>query len=1602
MKSQYKRLAIIPLLVIALLCVPTPASAALPAGFELETIAGGITLPTGMAFAPDGRIFVAGKAGAVHVIKNGVLLPTPLIQLTDVNTYGDRGLIGIAVDPNFSVNHFLYLSYTFENTPGANFSGRKTGRIVRVTVEGDTASESSKFILVGRVGGNSVTPSCDNYAIGTDCIPSDSSSHSVGGLRFGPDGKLYATLGDGSDFDRVDARSERAQNLDSLAGKMLRINTDGSAPADNPYYTTSTANRSKVYAYGFRNMFRFNFRPSTGALYGGDVGWDTWEEVNKITRGGNYGWPCREGDNPAFGQTCTAPGAINPFYSYIHDPQAGGAVVSGAFPGVGAYPAAYNNTMFFGDFALNFIKTLNASTTDTFVGVTDFMDGADGADGPVEFLTGPDGRVYLISIYTGDVRRINYTLGNRLPQASIAATPTSGLAPLNVSFSSAGSSDPDGNPLSYLWNFGDNTTSALANPSHTYTANGTYTAILTVFDGQGGQQTKNVTVNVGNRAPTPTIISPSNGEFYLVGEVLNVSGSATDPENGNLTGSALTWRVILHHNTHSHVLETRIGATFQITGPDHTDPNVYLELELTATDTGGVSAKTSINLYVNNTVSADGNWVRNRSFESADPIKPTLPEFWISNKYGTNTATFTYPVAGDGSAKAVKIDMSGFTDGDAKWSHDPAQVRGGMTFNFSDSYMSTAPSRITAQYGFIDGTVTFEDLAYLPASAVWSRPAVTLITPANAKTLAVYHLIEANGSLTVDNFSLTIPTPPATTTPPVAGNLIGNPSLETAAGTVPAGWANNTWGTNTSVFSYPVAGQDGAKAAKLVVSGYASGDAKWFFDDVAVTAGTTYTFSDYYQSTAPSFLVARFKSSTGVYSYGEIATAPVSAGWSQISKPIIVPANTVALTVFHLLRSNGSLTVDTFALTAPGAPTSTPPGTNLIVNGFMETGASSTTLQGWTPTSVGGITTVFNYPTTGVDTGKAASIQITNYPSGADGNARWQFDEVPVQTGVEYTYESFYKGSTISDIIGRYTFNDNTEHYFGLSKEIPAAVNWTPVTGKFVGPVNVKSVTLMHQIGTIATLSIDNSKLYVSGTGTPAEIVPPVVNFTSPLTGDTVSGIVTLNANATDNVGIAGVFFAVDGTPISAETATAPYTYQWDSRTVADGTHALKVTARDAAGNNNREIITVTVNNSAVTSSNLVFNPSLETANGAGTAPLNWTSNKWGTNTTTFTYPVAGQDGAKGARVAVTAWTSGDAKWYFDDVAVTAGTQYTFKDYYLANVTTDVVVRYKTSAEVFSYVYLATLPANAAFTQSNINFTPPSGIVSATVFHLIAKVGNLTIDTVSVAPTNATPPPPPATTFNFSLSTPQSRTLVRGGSTTTSTTATLVSGTAQSATFSVSSLPGGVTGTFAPTSCTVTCSTTLSLAASASATIGTSTITITATTASTTKSSTFQLVVSSGTTTPPPTPANLILNPSLETGGATPANWSQDFWGTNTRVFTYPVAGQSGTKAAKVTISAFTDGDAKWSWDDVVVTAGKTYLFSDYYQSDVTTSIVIQYTMTNDTYQYVDKGTTVASAAWKQYQTTITPPTGVKSFTVFHLLDKVGSLTVDSASLTVQ
>jgi glucose/arabinose dehydrogenase len=334
---------------------PTLRAATLPAGFNEAQVGSNVgSSPTAMAFAPDGRLFVCLQGGQLRVIKNGALLAAPFITLT-VTSDGERGLLGVAFAPNFSANNFVYLYYTTSTSPVHN-------RVSRFTANGDVAVAGSETVLLD----------LDNLSSATN--------HNGGAIHFGPDGKLYIGVGE-------NANGSNAQTLGNLLGKMLRINTDGTIPADNPFVNTATGVNRAIWALGLRNPYTFAFQPGTGRLFIDDVGQSTWEEIDDGVVGSNYGWPITEGPT-------TDPRFRSPIFSYGHGTSSttGCAIIGGAFynPAANQFPASYVGKYFFADLCSGWIRLLDPSNNSA----SDF---ASGIATPVGLALGPDGCLYYLA-----------------------------------------------------------------------------------------------------------------------------------------------------------------------------------------------------------------------------------------------------------------------------------------------------------------------------------------------------------------------------------------------------------------------------------------------------------------------------------------------------------------------------------------------------------------------------------------------------------------------------------------------------------------------------------------------------------------------------------------------------------------------------------------------------------------------------------------------------------------------------------------------------------------------------------------------------------------------------------------------------------------------------------------------------------------------------------------------------------------------------------------------------------------------------------------------------------------------------------------------------
>jgi glucose/arabinose dehydrogenase/PKD repeat protein/endonuclease YncB( thermonuclease family) len=581
-------------------------SSNLPAQFTQDVvISSGLTEPTNVAWAPDGRMFIIEKHGLVKVVKNGALLPTPVLDISDrVNDYFDRGLLGIALDPDFNNNGYIYLLYVYEDDKN-RYTTSKTSRLARYTVQGDVASVSSETIILGRF----VASGCDAFPAGADCLPAESFSHSVGNVIFAPDGTLFMTQGDAASFSVVDPMALRTQDLDSLAGKLLHFDRNGNGLPGNPFYNGDlTANRSKVWDYGLRNPYRFTLRPGSNVPYIGMVGWNAWEDLYVGLPGRNFGWPCYEGPNIQDGysayaqcQSLYAAGTrVPPILTYHHY---GGstAITAGFFYTGSNFPASYQGDFFFGDYGHGFIHTLQVDGNNNMVPNSEVEFLAEPAgDGPVGIYQGPDNYLYYMAINTSQIRRIRYIDPSSPPSVIATSDVTNGTLPLTVNFSSAGTNDPNGRPISYSWDFGDGATSTAANPSHTYTTAGAYNAKLTVTNNVPASASATIKITAGSRPPTATITSPSASLLYQVGQTINFSGTATDFDGTPIADANLSWQIIAHHcpqgSCHIHFLQTATGGSGSLVVPDHGD-DVYLELQFTATNPAGLSTTSTVSVH---------------------------------------------------------------------------------------------------------------------------------------------------------------------------------------------------------------------------------------------------------------------------------------------------------------------------------------------------------------------------------------------------------------------------------------------------------------------------------------------------------------------------------------------------------------------------------------------------------------------------------------------------------------------------------------------------------------------------------------------------------------------------------------------------------------------------------------------------------------------------------------------------------------------------------------------------------------------------------------------------------------------------------------------
>jgi glucose/arabinose dehydrogenase len=655
-------------------------AATVPSGFQDSVVIGGLDEPTAFRFAPDGRVFVAEKTGKILVYENlNDEEPQTLADIrTEVYDTGDRGLLGMTLDPEFPVKPYVYALYTYDHILGdlepapkwgeADQSGDGcekpeeadvdacpvSGRLVRFTVAENEISEELEV--------TEELPLVEDWC-------QQNSSHSIGTVEFGPEGALYAGGGDGASFTTADygqfgwpqpnqcndppgeigepleipdseGGSLRAQNPQNLDGSIIRVDPEtGEGLAGNPMLASADENEKRIVAMGLRNPFRFTVQPGTGELYVGNVGANSYEEIDRFDPLSspvfNSGWPCYEGPDIPYEfrnlelDVCKRlwdeePEVVTPpLFDYAHQsgvtpedtcPHQDGSAVSGmTFYDGGSFPPEYDGALFFSDSVRGCIYVMRAGEDGKPIPATteDFVTDARPYPG-IDIQVGPGGDLYYTSLFgpgfgPGSLHRISYVPG--APTAVLTADPEWGKlveGSLEVHLDASGSSDPESEGLSFEWDFENDGEFVPGASEETLNLTEAVNRKVTVrvSDESEKHSVAQVILYPGDTPPTPVIEMPADeGLEWEVGQAIEMLGSAQDGEGNGLPYTMLYWHTRLYHcpngpeNCHAHPLQVFPGVEYGILhAPDHDYPS-HLEISLTASDDRGLSKSTSVQLY---------------------------------------------------------------------------------------------------------------------------------------------------------------------------------------------------------------------------------------------------------------------------------------------------------------------------------------------------------------------------------------------------------------------------------------------------------------------------------------------------------------------------------------------------------------------------------------------------------------------------------------------------------------------------------------------------------------------------------------------------------------------------------------------------------------------------------------------------------------------------------------------------------------------------------------------------------------------------------------------------------------------------------------------
>ena len=614
-----------------------------------------------MALHPDGRIFVCQQTGELRVIKNGALLATPFTTLT-VNASGERGLLGIAFDPNYAANRFVYVYYT-ATTPAIH------NRVSRFTA--DIANED-----IAQAGSEVVLLDLENLG---------ATNHNGGAIHFGPDGKLYVAVGE-------NANPANSQSVANRLGKMLRINSDGSIPLDNPttfpgIVGSPTGNNRAIWAVGLRNPFTFSFQAGTGRMHINDVGQNTWEEINLGTAGANYGWPTCEG-------TCGTVGMTNPIYQYSSAGSPECAITGGAFynPTTATFPAEYIGKYFFADLCAGWLKTIDPLNPPAAGTASNF---ATAINQPVDIQVANDGSLYYLARGSNSVFRVQYFGGSTLAINDVSITEGNAgtsFATFTVLLSPASS-----NVVTVNYATANNTA---IEPSDYQARSGTVTFqpgetshdVIITANGDTAFE-PNETFNVNLSIPTNATLGDSQGVCTIINDDAQPAVSIADAAvtEGNVGTTTAAFTVSL-----SNTSTQTITVNYATAGDTATSGTDFVATSGTATITPGLLS-TTVNVTVNSDTTFEGNeffLVNLTSPTNAtindnqatgiinnDDLQPTISTNDVSmneGNTGTSVAGFTASLSNP-SSQTITVNYT-TAEGTATAGSDYATSSGMLTF----------------------------------------------------------------------------------------------------------------------------------------------------------------------------------------------------------------------------------------------------------------------------------------------------------------------------------------------------------------------------------------------------------------------------------------------------------------------------------------------------------------------------------------------------------------------------------------------------------------------------------------------------------------------------------------------------------------------------------------------------------------------------------------------------------------------------------------------------------------------------------------------------------------------------------------------------------